>query len=91
MKNNFRPNPTRKDRKVLNEMESLRSLSIKIFKTALSQADAFQAVLENLSLKGNILRIKTGSNSFKEFDLSRFKKIQVLGAGKSATPMAAAC
>ena len=71
-------------------MESLRSLSIKIFKTALSQADAFQAVIENLSLKGNILQIKTGSNSIKEFDLSRFKKIQILGAGKSATPMAAA-
>jgi glycerate 2-kinase len=71
-------------------MESLHSFSIKIFKTALSQADAFQAVLENLSLKGNILRIKTGLNSLKAFDLSRFKKIQVLGAGKSATPMAAA-
>jgi glycerate 2-kinase len=72
-------------------MESLRSLSIKILKTALSKADAFQAVLGNLSLKGNILRINNGSNSFREFDLSRFKKIQVLGAGKSATPMAAAC
>ncbi|MBI4765858.1 MAG: glycerate kinase [Deltaproteobacteria bacterium] len=71
-------------------MESLRSQSIKIFKTALFQVDAFQAVLENLSLKGNILRIKTGSDSLKEWDLSRFKKIQVLGAGKSAAPMAAA-
>jgi glycerate 2-kinase len=72
-------------------MESLSSLSIKIFKTALSKTDAYRAVLENLSLKGNILRIKDGTSSFKIFDLSRFKKIIVMGAGKSATPMAAAC
>jgi glycerate 2-kinase len=71
--------------------ESLRSLSMKIFNTALSQADAYQAVRENLSLKGHRLRIKAGSYSVKEFDLTRFRKVVVLGAGKSATPMAAAC
>jgi glycerate 2-kinase len=71
-------------------MESLRTLSIKIFKAAICKAGAYQAVLENLSLKGDILRTKNASKSFQEFDLSRFKKIQVLGAGKSATPMAAA-
>lgn len=71
-------------------MESLPSLSIKIFKAALSRADAFPAVVENLSLKKNTLRVKAGSDSLKKFDLSRFKKIQVLGAGKSAAPMAAA-
>ena len=72
-------------------MESLRSLSIKIFKAALAKADAYQAVLENLSLRGKILRLKDGPSSFKEFDLTPFQQIIVLGAGKSAGPMAAAC
>jgi glycerate 2-kinase len=72
-------------------MESLRSISMKIFNTALSQADAYQAVLKNLSLKSHRLRIKNGSNSFQEFELTRFRKVIVLGAGKSAAPMAAAC
>jgi glycerate 2-kinase len=72
-------------------MEPLRSLSKKIFKTALFKAGAYQAVLENLSLKGNILRIKDGSSFFKKLDLSSFKKIIILGAGKAAVPMAAAC
>ncbi len=67
-------------------MESLRSLSIKIFKAALAGTDAYQAVLENLSLKGKILRLKDGSSSSKEFDLTPFQKIIVLGAGKSAAP-----
>jgi glycerate 2-kinase len=72
-------------------MESLRSFSIKIFKAALAKADPYQAVLENLSLKGKILRLKDGSPSAKEFDLTPFQQIIVFGAGKSAAPMAAAC
>jgi glycerate 2-kinase len=72
-------------------MESLRALSMKIFKAALSKADPYQAVLGNLSLKGNNLRIHNGAKIHQEFDLSRFKRITVLGAGKSASPMAAAC
>lgn len=72
-------------------MESLHSLSIKIFKAALARADAFQAVRDNLDLRGNSLIIKNDPESSLKFDLSRFKKIQVLGAGKSAAPMAAAC
>ncbi len=71
-------------------MESLRSLAIKIFKAALAGTDAYQAVLENLSLKGKILRLRDGSSSSKEFDLTPFQKIILLGAGKSALPMAAA-
>lgn len=72
-------------------MESLRPLSIKIFKAALASTDAYQSVLKNLSLKGKFLRLKGGPSSSKEFDLTPFPKIIVLGAGKSAAPMAAAC
>jgi glycerate 2-kinase len=72
-------------------MESLRPLAIKIFKSALAGSDAYQAVLNNLSLKGKFLRLKDRSSSPKKFDLTPFQKIIILGAGKSAVPMAAAC
>ena len=71
-------------------MESLRHVSLKIFKTALSKVDAYQSVKEKLSLEGHFLRVKEGTSN-RKFDLRPFKKITVLGAGKAAAPMASAC
>ncbi len=72
-------------------MKSLRSLSLQVFKAALFKADAYQAVKERLFLLYPFLLVKENSSILQKFDLRLFKRVIVLGAGKAAVPMAAAC
>jgi hydroxypyruvate reductase len=73
-------------------MRNLRSVAKKIFRAALSAVDPDKAVRNYLSLKGDTLTL-SGMTGQKErhYDLSRFKRIFVVGAGKAAVPMARAC
>ncbi len=73
-------------------MEPLRRSIRKIFLAGLSAADPYQAVRRHLSRQKDILRVKPGSASTEQqYDLTRFRKIFILGAGKASIPMAAAC
>lgn len=73
-------------------MEALRRNIRKIFQAALSSVDPYKAVYRHLILNKNTLLLNTGSRSTeKRLDLRQFKRIFVLGAGKAAVPMAAAC
>jgi glycerate 2-kinase len=73
-------------------MESNLSLSLKIFKTALFKANAYKAIHESLSVQGNFLVLKKDTSEInRKFDLRRYKRIFVLGAGKAAASMAVAC
>lgn len=58
---------------------------IDIFQTALKAADPYQAVLERVSLDGDLL-----SAGGAEYDLKKFRRIIVAGAGKGTAPMAQA-
>ncbi len=56
-----------------------------IFQAALKAADPGQSVLSHLSLAGNVL-----SADGAKYDLGKFKKVIVVGAGKGTAPMAQA-
>jgi glycerate-2-kinase len=56
-----------------------------IFRSALEAADPYQAVMRHVSLAGNVL-----SAGGVEYDLKRFKRIIVAGAGKATAAMARA-
>ncbi|MEW6186250.1 MAG: glycerate kinase [Thermodesulfobacteriota bacterium] len=71
-------------------MENLRSVSFQIIKAALGAVNGYRVVCAHLALERHSLLLKTGQ-SFKRFDLKRYKSIVVLGAGKASAPMAAAC
>lgn len=72
-------------------MESLLPISLKIFKSALFKANAYEAVKEKLSLQGHFLLIPGDSTIHQKHDLRRFKRVIVLGAGKASASMAVAC
>lgn len=63
----------------------LRREALAILKTALSAADAGNAVLRHLSVSKNCLR--AGSTSFS---LKKFDRVFLIAVGKAAAPMAAA-
>ncbi len=58
----------------------------KMIHAALQAVDPYTLVKDHISLNGNILTVEDK----KRFDLSRFKNIYILGAGKGAAPMAKA-
>ena len=68
-----------------SENPALRSHADIIIKAALDAVDPGNAVKKHLSIKGKVLRCATHT-----FDLSDYRKIFVIGAGKAAAPMAAA-
>lgn len=63
----------------------LRKHAASIFRAALRAADPREAVLRNIRVEGNSL---IAGN--RRYDLSRYRGIQVLGAGKASARMAAA-
>jgi glycerate 2-kinase len=71
-------------------MGSLLPISLKIFKAALSKVNAYTAVKDRLSLQGHLLSVKSAPSKFLNYDLRRFKRVIVLGAGKASAFMAAA-
>ena len=73
-------------------MRNLRSVAKQIFRAALSAVDPYKAVRNYLCLKGDTLTL-SGMTEQKErrYDVRRFQRIFVVGAGKAAVPMARAC
>ena len=56
------------------------------FKAALKAVDPYAALNSHLTVKGD--KLKAGS---KSYDLNKFERIVVIGAGKAGYPMARAC
>jgi glycerate 2-kinase len=72
----------------MNNKEELEDLK-DIFFSALDRADPYKMLINNLKIKKNIFQIHF-ENEHKEFDLSNFDQIYVLGAGKATAKMAKA-
>lgn len=67
-------------------MGKLENLAKSMIESALKTVDPYYLILEQLKLRGNILQIRNE----KEFDLTDFDQIYVIGAGKGTAPMALA-
>ena len=67
-------------------MDSSRPLAEKMIKAALNSVDPYRLIFEQLKLDGNILTVQ----GKERINLSAFKNIYVLSAGKGAAPMAKA-
>jgi glycerate 2-kinase len=62
-----------------------RKHALQIFRAALDAADPQRAVLRNLKFDGRTL-----TAARRRYPLSKFNRVQVIGAGKASAPMAAA-
>lgn len=62
-----------------------RRVIVSVLTAALDAAEPYHAVRDHLKRSGNVLKVGTS-----RFDLRRFGRVRVLGAGKAAAPMAAA-
>jgi glycerate 2-kinase len=67
---------------------NLASCARRIFGAALKAVDSYRAVSRGLSVRGQRLLVGGAGESL---DLSAFRRIWVVGAGKAAAPMARAC
>ncbi len=72
-------------------MDNLRAAARKIFRAALSAVDPYRAVCGYLAVENNVLSLGSKQEKLRQFNLNRFKRIFVFGAGKAVVPMAAAC
>lgn len=72
-------------------MHNLRLAAQRIFKAALRAVDPYKAVLACLAVQDGVLTVSPELPRPKRYELDRFKRILVFGAGKAAVPMAAAC
>lgn len=61
----------------------------KLFKAGLKRVDPFQMIMDHVQMIGTTLTISF-ENINKQIDLSDFRQIMVLGAGKATAPMAKA-
>ncbi len=68
--------------------ESHRHLET-IFNAALTRVDPFQMIMDHVHLTGTILEIDVESVS-KRIDLSDYRQVFIIGAGKATAPMAMA-
>ncbi|MCF8044336.1 MAG: glycerate kinase [Desulfarculaceae bacterium] len=67
------------------ESEKLRHDCDRIFRAGLAAVDPVQSVYRHCTREGDLFRIDD-----RTFDLSRFREVVILGAGKAGAPMAAA-
>lgn len=72
-------------------METLLLAARKIFQAGLSAIDPYKAVHNYAAVKNNVLALGSELKKSREYDLKRFKRVFVFGAGKASVPMAAAC
>lgn len=72
-------------------MTNLESTARKIFQAAVASVDPYEAVQKQLVLEDHILSVGEISQEGRRYDLNRFKRIIVAGAGKAAAAMAEAC
>lgn len=68
----------------MRSLKQLRKDALDIFLACLRAVDPERAVIESLSVEGNVLHLS--QNDY--IDLSRFKRIVVFGAGKASAAMA---
>jgi len=66
----------------LNDLEQ-------IFRAGLLRADPYQMFIDHLTLEDDVLKVQF-ENELRVFDLSRFQRIVILGAGKASARMAQA-
>jgi hydroxypyruvate reductase len=66
----------------------LRNHARAVFDAGVAAANPLEAVRESLSLEGEILRVGTGREEPLRFDLSTFRRIVLIGAGKASGAMA---
>jgi glycerate 2-kinase len=62
----------------------------KIYQAAIGAADPEKAIHACLRLKDNLLELYTDNETIETFDLDRFKRVFVVGAGKATASMAKA-
>ncbi|MDP3028183.1 MAG: glycerate-2-kinase family protein, partial [Deltaproteobacteria bacterium] len=72
-------------------MKSLLLAARKIFQAGLSAIDPYKAVHNYVAVKNNVLALGSELQKSREYDLKKFRRVFVLGAGKASVPMAAAC
>jgi len=72
-------------------MDDLRLTARKIFQAGLSAVDPYKAVHNRLVVKNDMLILGGELRKGREYDLRRFRRVFVLGAGKASVPMAVAC
>jgi hydroxypyruvate reductase len=68
------------------KLQKLNSDTNIIFQAALKAVDPYTLVKQSLKLNGSILIIDTPSAK-KTFDLTKFRRIFVVGGGKAVAPM----
>lgn len=66
-------------------MATIRETAMDLVKAAVKAADPYAAVMRSVVRQGETLRV-----GGKEYDLRRYRRILVLGAGKASAPMAVA-
>ncbi|MEW6327435.1 MAG: glycerate kinase [Thermodesulfobacteriota bacterium] len=72
-------------------MDNFCSAARKIFRAALKAVDPYKAVYDSLAVKGTVLSLDGKRREKRLYDLTGYKRILVLGAGKAAVSMATAC
>ncbi|MDP2993234.1 MAG: glycerate-2-kinase family protein, partial [Deltaproteobacteria bacterium] len=72
-------------------MDNFCSAARKVFRAALKAVDPYKAVYDSLAIKGTVLSLGGKRREKRPYDLTRYKRILVLGAGKAAVSMATAC
>jgi hydroxypyruvate reductase len=71
-------------------LKQLRSDAQEIFKSSLEAVDPYQAVKRFVHVEGHTLSLGTKKDPVAELDLTQYKSITVVGAGKATAPMARA-
>lgn len=73
-----------------NYKTKLRTDAIRIFKAAVKAANPGEAVKKHVRIRDGKLIISLQGEKKKDFDLRKFRRLFILGAGKASAPMAAA-
>ncbi|HSV97299.1 MAG TPA: glycerate kinase [Spirochaetota bacterium] len=71
-------------------IKNLREDVREIYTAAIDAVNPRRAVLEHLRIKGGSLLVYSNAKMVRELDLSRFRRVYVLGAGKATALMAQA-
>jgi len=73
-----------------NNLRMLRSDALHLFKDAIKTVDSYNSIIEHLSLKDNNFTVSDIFGKRKFYDLSTYKNIYVVGAGKASAKMSEA-
>lgn len=70
-------------------MRDIRADLLAVFGAALRRVDPYAMIKERMNLDGSCLSLKTGGEIL-QWDLDRYSRVEVIGAGKAAAKMALA-